>query len=74
VTPEIVAAIARIVQYNWADEEQDYNTEALLNDNGRDNHIFGDLMLVQRWLESRGYPHVEPVIEEENENDTEEGT
>jgi hypothetical protein len=60
---EIIAAIGRIVAYNWADEKKDYNHEALEEGNSREGHIFGDLMRVQRWLEKEhGYPHVEPFI------------
>lgn len=58
----VVRAIASLVAYNWADEERDYNTEALEPGNSREGHIFGDLMLIQRWLETFGYPHVKPFI------------
>ena len=44
------------------DEEADYNTEALKPGNSREGHIFESLMTVQRWLETFGYPHVEPHI------------
>lgn len=62
-SPEIVKAVAGLVAYNWADEERDYNTEALEPGNSREGHIFRNLMTVQRWLESaHGYPHIEPFI------------
>lgn len=60
---ETLQAIAALVQYNWADEESDYSNEALEPGNSRDGHIFESLMLIQRWLETQGYPHVEPRIE-----------
>lgn len=59
----IVRAISNLVAYNWADEESDYNHEALEPGNSREGHIFRDLMLIQRWLETFGYPHVKPNIE-----------
>ena len=62
----IVRAISNLVTYNWADEEADYNTVALEPGNSREGHIFRDLMLIQRWLETFGYPHVEPRIEPED--------
>lgn len=63
VPPEVAQSISSIVTYNWTDEERDYNTEALKPGNSRDGHIFGDLMLVQRWLEfSFSYRHIEPRI------------
>jgi len=63
LTTSPVPAIARLVAWNWGDEERDYNTGALEPGNSREYHIFRDLMQVQRWLETvHGYPHVEPRI------------
>src|SRR6476646_9117420 len=60
---DIIAAISRIVTYNWADEEKDYNHEALEPGNSRGGHIFSDLMRVQRWLEARhAYNHQDQSI------------
>ena len=60
----VVQATAALVDYNWSDEERDYNTEALVEDNSREGHIFESIMLIQRWLETaHGYPHIEPRIE-----------
>lgn len=62
---ELIAAISRVVAYNWSDEEADYSNEALEPGNSREGHVFGDLMLIQHWLENEhGYPHVEPRIED----------
>ena len=61
---ETIQAVATLVDYNWADEELDYNTAALEPGNSREYHIFVDLMRIQRWLETQGYPHVEPRTEE----------
>lgn len=61
---KVADAIYSLVQYNWADEESDYSNEALEPGNSRDGHQFENLMLIQRWLETQGYPHVEPRIEE----------
>jgi hypothetical protein len=67
---KVIEAISRIVAYNWTDEESDYNHEALEEGNSREGHILGDLMLVQRWLEvGHGYPHVEPRIEPDPEDE-----
>lgn len=67
---ELLDAIRSVVAYNWRDEEDDYNHEALEPGNSRENHIFGDLMLIQRWLEQEhGYPHVEPGITPEPEEE-----
>ena len=64
MTPKIpVQAIASLVDYNWHDEQDDYNTEALVEDNSREGHIFEALMEIQRWLEiAHRYPHIEPLI------------
>ena len=62
---ETIQAIAALVKYNWNDEQDDYNGDALLEGNSREGHIFESLMTVQQWLETQGYPHVEPRIEEE---------
>lgn len=59
---QTLQAIAALVHYNWTNEENDYNGDALLEGNSRDGHIFEDLMLIQKWLETQGYPHVEPQI------------
>ncbi len=61
----VVRAIASLVAYNWKDEETDYNTAAQEPGNSREGHIFSDLMLIQRWLETFGYPHVQPRTEPE---------
>jgi hypothetical protein len=45
------AAIARIVDYNWAGEQRDYE-DAGHNGNSRQNHIFNDLRSVRAWLDS----------------------
>jgi hypothetical protein len=49
---KVSAAIGRIVEYNWNEEERDY---ALCSDepgqNARTGHVFEDLRLVRRWLE-----------------------
>ena len=59
----VVEAIASLVDYNWSDEEDDYNHEAMAEDNSREGHIFESIMLIQRWLEAaHGHPHVEPRI------------
>lgn len=56
-------SIQEIVNYNWRDEENDYNHEALEQGNSRDRHIFTHLMRVQQWLEETfGYEHVEPRV------------
>lgn len=62
----VYGAVSNLVRYNWADEERDYNTGALEPGNSREGHIFGDLMLIQRWLETFGYPHVQPFITPED--------
>lgn len=66
MTRTLVEAIASLVAYNWPDEEDDYNHEALEEGNSREGHIFRDLMTIQRWLETcHGYPHVEPRVTDE---------
>ena len=44
-------AMARIVAYNWAGEQRDYE-DAERDGNSRQNHIFTDLRAVRAWLES----------------------
>lgn len=69
IDQDVLDAIRSVVMYNWHDEEDDYNHEALEPGNSRENHIFTDLMTVQRWLETQGYPHVEPRIVPEPEDE-----
>ena len=62
----VVSAIASLVDYNWADEERDYNTEALEPGNSREGHIFRSIVLIRRWLETEhGYPYRETHIKPE---------
>lgn len=61
---EVVRAVAAIVQYNWADEKTDYwyNCSDDPDDNQRSGHIFESLRLVQRWLETYGYPYRQAIV------------
>lgn len=53
---ELIEAIARIVSYNFYDEQDDYN-HAPEEGNSQENHIFLDLVKVRDWLAGMGYPH-----------------
>jgi hypothetical protein len=61
-----IAAIHRIVGYNWRDEESDYQAQ---DAGGRRNHIFSDLLAVRAWLlqagvsETRWVPLSAPLAE-----------
>jgi len=48
-----LAAIGRIVEYNWADEERDHE-ECAGNGNSQEHHIFNDLRVVRDWLNAAG--------------------
>lgn len=50
--PSLVA-IAALVDYNWADEEDDYWIECSddPDDNQRSGHIFESIRQIQDWLE-----------------------
>jgi hypothetical protein len=51
VSPAVRAAIARIVEYNRADEERDYaRCGDAPGQNTRQGHIYEDIVLVSRWL------------------------
>lgn len=41
-------AIERLLEYNWADEEEDYEEH---KEDG-DNHIFKDMKKIDKWLSS----------------------
>lgn len=59
----VTDAIEALVDYNWADEEDDYWIECSDDpgDNQRSGHIFESILVIQRWLETdHGYPHREP--------------
>ena len=47
----LAAAIARIVDYNWATEQRDYDG-AGRGGNSKQGHIFCDLRAVRAWLDS----------------------
>jgi len=44
--PDVLEAIQRIVHYLWHDELKDYRSR----NGSKANHIFRDLVLVNRWL------------------------
>lgn len=70
ITRETAEHIYNIVKWNWADEEDDYNHEALEPGNSRENHIFGSLMAVRTYLEQEfGYPHIQPRVVEPQEDE-----
>lgn len=51
VPPAVRGAIARIVEYNRADEERDYaRCGDAPGQNAREGHIYEDIVLVSRWL------------------------
>ena len=50
--PVVRDAIARLVEYNWADEERDY-AKCGPGGNSREGHVYLDLVLLGRWLGSR---------------------
>lgn len=51
VTPEILAAIRDVVNYNWADEQADYKQQ---DHQDRERHIFRSLRVVSNWLPGSG--------------------
>ena len=59
---------------NIKDEENDYNTEAIAEDNSRDGHIFESVMTLQAWLEATfGDRHIEPcIVPDPRENEDQE--
>jgi hypothetical protein len=51
----VLAAIARIVAYNWPGEELDYGECGTApGQNSRQGHVFEDLTAVRRWLDGDG--------------------
>jgi hypothetical protein len=70
----VETAIRALVNYNWKDEENDYNTEAIAEDNSRDGHIFESVMTLQAWLEATfGDRHIEPcIVPDPRENEDQE--
>lgn len=54
---EVVAAIRRVVAYDWEDEKADFEQHA-----GEESHIFRDLMAIREWLD--GFPHGDELAEQ----------
>jgi hypothetical protein len=46
-------AVAELVNYNWAKEEEDANENGMMDDS---RHIFSRLELLQKWLEGNAMP------------------
>jgi hypothetical protein len=46
-------AVAELVNYNWAKEEEDANENGMMDDS---RHIFSRLELLQKWLEGNAIP------------------
>jgi hypothetical protein len=44
---EVVEAMEHIIDYLWDDESRNYS---IADDDARENHVFGHLAVVQRWL------------------------
>ena len=54
LVPEtVITAIWRIIDYSWAVEKKDFETQRENQSNYFENHIFRDLDLVNNWLMRR---------------------